>query len=294
MRSKLFVPGSRPLWFAKSLAGPADALSFDLEDSVAESAKASARAELGAFLQGDLARQARKLIIVRVNALHSQHIENDLQAVARAPVAIINVPKVESAADVQQAAAALAAAEALHGLAPGIGLLLNIETPKGLRLAAEIAAAHPRVVGLQLGLADLFEPLGMQRRDPALVQAAQWAVRLAAAEAGVLACDAAFADLSDPAGFEAEARMAQRMGFVGKSCIHPSQVLLANQVFQPTPGDIAHAQAVVRQVGDAAAQRQGVAVVQGQMIDAPFVRRAHDVLNLADRLGLLTSAAEGR
>ncbi len=156
MRSKRFVPGSRPLWFAK----------------------ASARAELGAFLQGDLARRAAKLTIVRVNALHSLHFQGDLQAVARAPVAMINVPKVESAADVQQAPAALAAAEAQHGVQLGIGLLLNIETPKGLRLAAEIAAAHPCVAGLQLGLANqVFQP------KPEAIAQAQTVVLQAAAAA---------------------------------------------------------------------------------------------------------------
>ncbi len=292
MRSKLFVPGSRPEWFAKALAGPADALSLDLEDSVSPSNKTAARRQLSAFVQSEPLRHGAKLIIVRVNALHSPHFEADLQAVVHAGVAMLNLPKVDSVADVQQAAAALLAAEAARGVPPGIGLLVNIETPRALRLAADIASAHPRVVGLQLGLADLFEPLGMQRRDAALVQAAQWAVRMAAAEAGVWACDAAFADLVDADGFEAEARGAQRMGYTGKSCIHPSQVLVANRVFQPTPDDIAKAQAVLRQAAAAAAQGQGVTVVQGQMVDAPFVRRANDVLALAARLGLLRTTAE--
>ena len=115
----------------------------------------------------------------------------------------------------------------------------------GLRLAAEIAAADPRVAGLQIGFADLFEPLGIDRRDAAAVQQVQLAVRLAAGEAGVLAYDAAFADVNDAEGFRREAEVARRLGFIGKSCIHPSQVPIANAVFRPSEAEIAQALRVV-------------------------------------------------
>lgn len=197
MRSKLFVPGGRPDLFAKAYASAADAVSFDLEDAVLEEGKATARADVATFVA---TRQRNgKRVIVRVNAPGTPHFDADLAAIVGAGPDLINVPKLESAQQVQAVAAAL------EKSGPGLGaprLLLNIETPRGLRAAAEIAAAHPRVAGLQLGLGDLFEAQGIRRDDPANVHAAMFAVAMAAAEAGVWACDGAHPDFRDPAAFE--------------------------------------------------------------------------------------------
>ncbi len=282
MRSKLFVPGVRPELFAKALAGDADALSFDLEDSVPEPHKDAARANVAEFVQSQPMREAAKVIVVRVNALGTPYFEEDLLAVACAGVALINLPKVESAEDIHAAVAALERVEAGKGLAAPIRLLATIETPRGLRLAAQIASAHPRVAGLQLGLADLFEPHGIDRHDPANLHAALFDLRMAAAEAGVFAWDAAFADLDDADGFRAEAAMAHRLGFVGKSCIHPRQVALANEVFQPDAEQIAVARRIVAASLEAGAQGRGAFVVDGHMIDLPFLKRAEATVASAD------------
>ncbi|KAF1708382.1 HpcH/HpaI aldolase/citrate lyase family protein [Pseudoxanthomonas sacheonensis] len=279
MRSKLFVPGVRPELFAKALAGDADALSFDLEDSVPEARKGEARESVSALLQSAPLLATAKIVVVRVNAVDTVHLAADLAAVARTGVDLINLPKVESAQDVLAAVALLEKAEAANGVAQPIGLLANIETPRGLRLAAEIASAHPRVAGLQLGLADLFQPLGIDRRDPANVHAALYAMRMAAAEAGVFAWDAAFADIGDADGFRAEAGMARRLGYVGKSCIHPSQVALANQAFQPDAEEIAAARRIVAAAREAG---HGAFLVDGRMIDLPFLKRAEAILASAD------------
>ena len=282
MRSKLFVPGVRPELFAKALAGDADALSFDLEDSVPESRKAEARDNVSAFVRSADALASSKLIVVRVNALGTPHLEADLAAVAFAGVALINLPKVESAQDVLAAVAMLERAEAANGIARPLRLLANIETPRGLRLAAEIASAHPRVAGLQLGLADLFEPFGIDRRDPANVHATLYAVRMAAAEAGVFAWDAAFADIGDAEGFRVEAAMARRLGFVGKSCIHPSQVALANEAFKPDAQEIASARRIVAAAEAAGDAGRGAFLVDGRMVDLPFLKRAEAILASVD------------
>jgi citrate lyase subunit beta / citryl-CoA lyase len=285
MRSKLFVPASRPELFDKALAGEADALSFDLEDAVRESRKAEARETLRAFLHGLGGRAAGKLLIVRVNGLATPHFEADVAAVARAPVHLVNLPKPESAEDVRVAAATLARVEAEQGIARPTGILANIESPAGLRHAAAIAAA-PRVVGLQLGLGDLFEPFGIDRADARAVHAAQLAVRLAAAEAGIWACDTVYGTVADPEGFTREAEAARRLGFIGKSCIHPTQVPLANAVFRPTEAEIAAARRVVEAAREAEARRVGAFLVDGRMIDGPFIGRAEAVLGAARRLGL--------
>ena len=293
LRSKLFVPASRPELFAKALAGDADALSFDLEDAVQESRKDEARQTLRAFLERAAERPAGKILIVRVNGPRTPHFAADLAAVAGRAVDMINLPKPESAEDVRTTAAALARLEAERGIARPIGILANIESPRGLRRAAEIAAADPRVVGLQLGLGDLFEPFGIDRADARAVHAVQLAVRLAAAEAGIWACDTVYGTVSDPEGYTREAEVARRLGYIGKSCIHPSQVPLANAVFRPTDAEIVAALRVVEAARGAETDRVGAFLVDGRMIDLPFIKRAEAVLGAARRLGLTPAARRG-
>lgn len=277
LRSKLFLPGSRPELFAKGVAGEADALSFDLEDAVPEDMKAVARRQVAEFLRAGVAREARKLVIVRVNALATKHFIDDIKALAAAEVDLINLPKCESADEVRAAAAAIAHVQT--AAAPMLpGLLVNIESAKSLRLAAQIASAHPRVRGLQLGLGDLFEPLGIDRHDRANVHAAMFALRMAAAEANVFCCDGAFAAVADLDGYRAEAEMAGRLGFIGKTCIHPKQVPVANAVFAASEAEIAQARRIVAAARDAAARGLGAFLVDGRMIDPPFFRRAEAIV----------------
>lgn len=286
MRSKLFVPASRPELFGKALSSAADGISFDLEDAVEASRKAEARETLVSQL-ATCAKDHGKLLIVRVNAAGTPHFDEDLQAAVRARVDLVNLPKVEGAEEVRQAAARLEALERDGLLRRPIGLLLNIETPRGLRLAAEIAASHPRAVGLQIGFGDLFSALGVAQGEWEAKQHVRLAVRLAAAEAGLPAYDGAFVGIHDPEGFRAEAQAAQRLGFAGKSCIHPSQIELANAAFRPSDRDIAHAQRVVAAAQDATARGVGAFVVDGRLVDGPFITHAEHTLSIARRLGLL-------
>jgi len=291
MRSKLFVPASRPELFAKALAGDADALSFDLEDAVDETMKDVARRSLAKFLAG-LGSDHGKTIIVRVNALATDHFRDDIAAVvASDAVDIVNLPKGESADDVKKCANAIARAERGRS-AREIGILVNIETPRAFRLAAEMAAASPRVVGLQAGWGDLIEPLGIDRYNPPMIESLLLAIRVAAGEANVWAYDGAWANIKDQEGYKREAEASRRLGYIGKSCIHPSQVPLANAVFRPTDAEIAHSLQVVVAARNAVAKGVGAFTVNGKMVDAPFVRRAEAILALARKLGLI--AQEGR
>jgi citrate lyase subunit beta/citryl-CoA lyase len=238
MRSKLFVPGSRPDLFAKAVASAADALSFDLEDAVASDRKAEARTVLATFLR-DAPGMGGKTVVVRVNAVGTEHFAADMEAVAGPAVAVVNLPMVEEASAVAEAAARLDRLEGSGTRAAPTRILVTVETPKGLRTAAALAGAHPRVCGLQIGYADLLEPCGIARSDAAALGHIRVAVRLAAAEAGVAAYDGAYAVVADPDGYRAECEAARRHGFAGKSCIHPSQIAIANRAFMPGPAEIA-------------------------------------------------------
>lgn len=285
MRSKLFVPASRPELFAKALASAADALSFDLEDSVTPERKDEARAMLAQWLRSGALDSATKTIIVRVNGMDTPYFAADIAALALPAVHLINLPKPAGPDAVRAAAAALEQAERDNQAITPIKLLLNIESPGALRTAHALASAHPRVAGLQLGLGDLFEPLGVDRREPTAIENAMFMVRMAAGEAGVFAYDAAFANIRDTEGFRAEAQLAKRLGFLGKSCIHPSQIALANAVFRPSDEEIAHSLRVL----DAAQAADGVGayVVDGKMIDPPFFARAGQIVATARQMGLI-------
>ncbi|MGZ5032575.1 MAG: HpcH/HpaI aldolase/citrate lyase family protein [Usitatibacter sp.] len=285
MRSKLFVPGSRPELFDKAMKGDADALSFDLEDAVDEARKGEARRALAKFLRA-LPPNPGKVIIVRVNGLETRHFEADLEAIVGPGLDIVNLPKPESADDVRACAAALTKIERKIGLEP-IDILPNIESPRALRFAAEIAASSPRVVGLQAGWGDLIEPLAMERYNPAAIEAIQLQIRIAAGEAGVWAYDGAFANIKDPEGYRREAEGARRLGYIGKSAIHPTQVPIANAVFRPTDAEISHSLRVVDAAQSAAEKGVGAFTVDGRMVDAPFIRRAEAILDLARKLGLI-------
>ena len=280
MRSKLFVPGSRPELFVKAAASVADALSFDLEDAVTSDRKAEARERLGAFLK-DRLLGLPKMIVVRVNAVGTALFEADMHAVVGPRLDVVNLPMVEDASAIIEAATMLDRLEPASELGR-IRLLVNIETPKGLRRAAALACAHPRVAGLQIGYADLLEPTGIDRSDALALGHIRVAVRLAAAEAGVAAYDGAYAAVNDPEGYRIECDAARRHGFAGKSCIHPSQIAIANAAFMPKPSEVAQARRILVAAAEAEAAGVGAFMVDGQMVDAPFLTRARAVMAMAD------------
>lgn len=283
MRSKLFVPASRPELFVKALKSQADAICFDLEDAVLETRKQHARDELARFFATDefqsLRQEGKKSIIVRVNALETGHTDSDLAVSCARGVDIINIPKVDTVEDALRFVSMLQAHEqraSIPGAQLNIRVLANIETPRALLNAAEIAAAHDKVWGLQLGLGDLFEPLGIARDDAQNVHAVMMAMRIAAGASGKIAYDTAYTNVSNAEGYREEARQARRVGFLGKTCIHPSQVVLANEVFSPTEEEVRWAEKVV----ESAEQNDvnGAYMLEGKMIDGPFIDRARAVL----------------
>ncbi len=288
MRSKLFVPADRPALFPKALASKADAICFDLEDSVLPAQKAEARNRLKDFLASDIF--TRKAILVRVNNVRSSDFAEDISAAVSAGVAMLALPKVEDPSEINEAVATLVHLEKKLNLKNPIGILATIESARGLRLATSIASADERVVGLQLGLADLFETLGIQQGDSAATHQVRLQLRLAAGEAGIPCFDSAFANFKDEEGFIREAQVARSLGFGGKSCIHPGQIEAANRIFSPRAEEIADAARCLEAANAAAADGAGAFASDGRMVDAPFVRRAKSILAMAEKIAAIEQA----
>jgi citrate lyase subunit beta/citryl-CoA lyase len=280
------VPASRPELFAKALSSAADAISFDLEDAVEEGQKGFARQALFDFFETNQT-QNTKAIVVRINAIDTTHYAADLEVVVSSAVQIINLPMVESATAVRDLSARIGKLETYRRLTRPIGILVNIESPKGLRQAAELALADPRIVGLQIGFGDLFGPYGIVSGEPSATQVVRVLVKMAAAEAGIEAYDGAYVDIANPDGFTLDAQAAYRLGFTGKSCIHPSQVGLANAVFRPSEQQIQQALRVVQAAKENLARGVGAFVVDGQLVDGPLITRAERTVALARLAGLI-------
>jgi citrate lyase subunit beta/citryl-CoA lyase len=276
MRSKLFVPAIRFDLFEKALATDADAICFDLEDAVSFDRKAAAREVLSPFLQQCMEGSHR--LLVRTNSVTSSDFALDLDACVGPSVFAITLPKVESSEDIQFAERSLLSLESERTNGHQLKILPTIESPRGLRNALEIANASSRIVGLQIGFADLLEPLGISSDNTFARNQVRWTLRLAAAEANLDCYDSAFPDYKDLAAFQRHLDAAYSFGFAGCSCIHPSQVELANSTFTPSAEALSYANRIVGAAYEA--EKHGIAVgtLDGKMIDRPFITAAERLL----------------
>jgi citrate lyase subunit beta/citryl-CoA lyase len=225
--------------------------------------------------------------VVRCNAIDTPHFGADVEAVVWPSLRLLNLPMVEGPDTVLAAVELLERFESERGIQRKVGILANIESPRGLRRAAEIASAHARVTGLQIGFGDLLAPMGIRQGQPAIVQHVRVQVRLAAAEAGIEAYDGAFVDIADPDGYRVDAQAARELGYAGKSCIHPTQVPLANEVFLPAKEDVAHALRVVEAAREYLGKGTGAFVVDGRLVDGPFIDSARRLVDTARRAGMI-------
>ncbi|MBJ7502358.1 MAG: CoA ester lyase [Sphingopyxis sp.] len=261
-RSLLYVPGSNARALEKAAGLAADMLIIDLEDAVPAGRKAEAREAMRAAVT---AGYPGKRVAVRINGTGSEYQAADINALAGLPLDAVVLPKVDAIADLE--------------LARGLGLpvLAMIETPVAIYAAREIAA-DPAVRGLIAGLNDLAHELklpdGMDRG--AMGHAIQ-AIILAARAGGVWGFDGVYNAIDDAAGFAAEAGEARRLGFDGKTLIHPSQVDPCNAAFAPSEREVAAAEALV------AAATGGAQRHAGRMIEDMHVAAARALLERAGR-----------
>jgi len=289
MRSLLFVPADSPRKLEKGLTSGADALVIDLEDSVGPNRKAEARPIALGFLKQTAAASNRPRLFVRVNALDTGLIDDDLDAIVAGQPDGILLPKAEGGASITHLDAKLTVQEALHGMPDGhIGILaLTTETPAALFRAGTYAGASARLIGLTWGAEDLSAALGAETNrnaDGRFTHPFQFARTLclaAAAMAGVQAQDTVYVDFRNDAGLRREAEEARRDGFTAKYAIHPAQVPIINEVFTPSPAAIAHAESII--AAFAAQPEAGTIGIGGVMYDRPHLMRAERLLARAQQ-----------
>lgn len=279
LRSVLYMPSSNARALEKARTIDCDALILDLEDAVAPDAKADARrAACAAAASGEYGRRA---VTIRVNALGTEWHDADLAAAAQAGPAGIVVPKVSSVEDVHTLVAAMEAA----GAPEHTKLWAMIEAPDGILDARAIARASDRLTVLVLGTNDIVKELyaehvpGRWNILPSLHQ-----VLLAARAAGVEVVDGVYNDVKDTEGFLAECEQGRRMGFDGKTLIHPGQVEGANRAFSPDDDAVADAEGLIAAFDEAGS---GVATYRGRMVEQLHVDSARRTLAIAEAIRAL-------
>ena len=256
-RSLLYVPGSNARALEKAGGLAADMLIIDLEDAVPADRKPDARAAMRTAV---MAGYAGKRVAVRVNAAGSPEQAADLAAIAGLPLDMVVLPKVDSPADL----------DPLRSI--GLPVLAMIETPAAIYAARGIAA-DPAVAGLIAGLNDLAHELGLpDGMDRGAMSHAIQAIVLAARAGGIWCFDGVYNAIDDAAGFAAEAAEGRRLGFDGKTLIHPSQVDPCNAIFAPSAREVAAAEALV------AAATGGAQRHEGRMIEDMHVAAARALL----------------
>jgi citrate lyase beta subunit len=281
-RSMLMTPGNRPDRLRKAFGCGADAVVFDLEDSVPPAAKVQARQSIAeAVREGP--RDGRE-ICVRINSLESGFGADDLAALPLATIDSIMVPKVESAEGLLHVQRVLEGLECDRGRERPLELIVMLETPRGILQALPIADATRRSTALFFGSGDYTAATGAAITPTSLLFARS-TVAAAAGAAGIQAIDAAyFLDVRSAPATREDAVAARELGFAGKVVFHPAQVSVANEVFSPTPAEIQRAERVVAGYRQALAQGHGTAVADGVFVAIDLVAPAQRLLDIAARV----------
>ena len=272
LRSVLYIPGSKPRALDKARGLPVDAIIFDLEDAVSVDEKETARATLAQALTDG--GYGARMKIVRINALDTSWGALDAQAARDMGADAILLPKVSRPADLDKLAAITGEAR----------LWAMMETPLGMLNAAAIAA-HPMLDGMVMGTNDLAKELQTRFRPDRLpLQTGLGLCLLAAKAHGLAIIDGVYNAFKDEAGLEAECAQGRDMGFDGKTLIHPAQVDIANAAFSPSETDIDLARRQIAAFEETEASGQGVAVVDGRIVENLHIVTARETLAKADAI----------
>jgi len=279
-RSALFMPGNNPGMLQSGGIHGADGIILDLEDAVPADSKDSARTLVKHALS---TLKYPCQVLVRVNGITTPHWEADIQAVVPCRPDVLVIPKCESTQEMQDWDLAVRKLERQKGIVEGsIRFMCLIESPLGVRNGFEIAKATPRVESLALGCADLTAELGTQvSLEGTEVAYAMGKMLMDARAAGVYAYDTAYADVENIDGLVARCQISKQMGYDGRPVISPSHVEIVNTLYCPSQKEIESAMEIILAAEEGIRKGRGAISLNGAMIDAPILKRARQVLELA-------------
>jgi citrate lyase subunit beta/citryl-CoA lyase len=284
-RSRLYLPGSEPKYYINALLHAPDAVILDLEDSVHPGEKDAARILVRNTLRAvDFGSCER---MVRINQL-PLGLEDLAEIVGEGPDLIL-IPKVEEPEQIREADRMISDIKARTGIIRTIWIMPILESALGIENAFEVATASENVAALTIGLEDYTADLGVVKTTEGReTQYARSRVVNAARAAGVQAIDSVFSDVADMEALRQWAEASRALGFEGMGCIHPGQIRVVHQAFQPTTVEIEKARKVVAAFEDA--QSRGLAVVSlgSKMIDPPVVQRALKLVERARAMGVIS------
>lgn len=275
LRSVLYIPGSKLRALEKARSLPADAIIFDLEDAVSVDEKEAARTTLAeALAAGGYGARMR---IVRINGLDTEWGAEDARAAQAMGADAILLPKVSSPTDL----------DALAEITGDTPLWAMMETPLGMLNAAQIAA-HPKLQGMVMGTNDLAKELQTRFRADRLPMMTGLGLCLLAAKAhGLAIVDGVYNAFKDEEGLAVECTQGRDMGFDGKTVIHPAQIAGANLAFSPSEDDIDLARRQIAAFEEIEAAGQGVAVVDGRIVENLHIVTARETLAKAEAIAAL-------
>ena len=284
-RSRLYLPGSEPKYYINAFLHAPDAVILDLEDSVRPGEKDSARILVRNTLRAvDFGSCER---MVRINQL-PLGLEDLAEIVSESPDLIL-IPKVEEPEQIREADRMISDIKARTGIIRTIWIMPILESALGIENAFEVATASENVAALTIGLEDYTADLGVVKTTEGReTQYARSRVVNAARAAGVQAIDSVFSDVADMEALRQWAEASRALGFEGMGCIHPGQIRVVHEAFQPTAVEIEKARKVVAAFEDA--QSRGLAVVSlgSKMIDPPVVQRALKLVERARAMGVIS------
>lgn len=285
-RTMMFLPGNNPSMLVEAhMYGP-DSIMIDLEDAVSINQKDAAR-----FLVSNALRTidyGNTETVVRVNGLNTPFGEDDIEAVVRAGVNVVRLPKTDTAQDIRDVDAIITRVEKEIGREGQTLMMAAIESATGVLNAEEIALASPRMMGIALGAEDYVTNLKTTRSSHGWeLFAARSQIVLAARNAGISCFDTVYSNLDNMEGFAKEVQFIKDLGFDGKSVIHPKQIAVVNNIYAPTQKQIESAIHIIQGAKEAERKGSGVISVDGKMVDGPIIVRAQRTLDLAVASGLL-------
>jgi citrate lyase subunit beta/citryl-CoA lyase len=288
----LFVPGNNPGIIRDVHIYKPDSVMFDLEDAIAITEKDSARFLVHNMLKnlGNYYKELGIETVVRINGLATEFWQEDIRAVVTGGVEVIRIPMTESVEDVMAVDAEIEKVEREAGMEVGsTKIMVAIETALGVMNSFAIAKSPTkRLIGMALSGEDFVTSMKTTRTPEGdELYVARGMIAMAGRACGLEVLDTVYADVNNDEGFLKEANLIKRMGFGGKSLIHPRQVELIHDVYTPTEVEIAKARKIVEATEEALKQNLGVFTVDGKMVDKPIIERAQRVLQLAQAAGVL-------